>query len=56
LRLLSPPIDDTMRRKLVKVLALMSSEHDAEVLVAARQAVRLRRDLGCTRAELVVTA
>jgi hypothetical protein len=37
------------------VLGLLSSEHDGEVVVAARQAERLRRELGCSWNELLAT-
>ena len=42
------PLDRPTRGKLVKVLAMLGSTHDAEVLVAARHAERLRLELGRT--------
>jgi hypothetical protein len=45
--------DRDIRRKLGKILGLLSSTHDAEVLAAARQAERLRGELGCSWNELI---
>jgi hypothetical protein len=47
-------IDRATRAKLVKVLALLGSEHDGEVLVG-RQVERLRTELGCDWNELLAT-
>ena len=47
-------LDHPTRGKLVKVLAMLGSTHDAEVLVAARHAERLRLELGRTWNDLLV--
>ncbi len=47
-----PPLDRTTRGKLIKVLGLLSSAHDPEVLTAAR----LRVQLGCTWDALIANA
>ncbi len=52
----SPPIDRATRSTLVKVLGLLSSNHDGEVLTAARQAERLRKELGVTWNELIAAS
>jgi hypothetical protein len=41
------------RAKLAGVLGMMGSSHDGEVLAAARQAERIRRDAGVTWAEII---
>jgi hypothetical protein len=41
------------REKLAKILALMGSDHDGEVLSAARRAERQRKRMGLTWAELL---
>ena len=40
-------VDPTTRRKLVKVLGMLASAHDGEVLADAKQAERLRAEIGC---------
>jgi hypothetical protein len=45
--------DRDIRRKLAKILGVLSSTHDAEVLAAARQAERLRGELGRSWNELI---
>ena len=45
--------DRDIRRKLAKILGLLSSTHDAKVLAAARQAERLRGELGRSWNELI---
>jgi hypothetical protein len=42
------------RQRLAKLLGMMGSAHDAEVIAAARQAERLRIDAKLTWAEIVV--
>ena len=44
------------RERLVKTLAMMSSDQDGECLNAARQAEKLRKSLGLTWDELLVSA
>jgi hypothetical protein len=51
-----PRLDRAARSKLAKVLGMLAFAHDAEVLVAARQAERLRRELGVTWKELLATS
>ena len=47
----APTID---RDRLVRVLGMLGSAHDSEVVAAARQAERLRADAGLTWAEIVI--
>ncbi len=47
------PIDRATRAKLVKILGLLGSRHNAEVVVAARRAERLRTELGCSWSDLL---
>src|SRR5947209_18925415 len=42
------------RDKLARVLGLLGSNHDGEVLAAARQAERLRAEAGLTWADIVI--
>src|SRR5947207_14282681 len=44
------------RDRLVKLLGMMGSVHDGEVVAAARQAVRLRADAGLTWRDIVLPA
>jgi hypothetical protein len=44
------------REKLAKVLGLMGSRHDGEVIAAARQAERIRRDAGMTWGQILTPA
>ena len=41
-------------RRLARVCGLLGSEHDGEVLAAARQAEKIRKKLGVTWEELLV--
>jgi hypothetical protein len=47
------PLDRATRIKLTKMLGLLGSEHDGEVLNAARQVERLRTEIGATWADLI---
>jgi hypothetical protein len=44
------------RGRLAKLLGMLGSDHDGEVVAAAKQAERLRRKAGITWAEIVVPA
>jgi hypothetical protein len=41
--------------KLVKILGLLGSSADAEVVAAARQAERVRNELGCSWSDLLAS-
>jgi hypothetical protein len=45
------PTED--KQKLVMILGMLGSEHDGEIVVAARQAEKLRRKLGMTWEQLL---
>jgi hypothetical protein len=47
------PLEPAARAKLVKVLGLLGSGHDGEILTAARQAERLRAERGRTWDDLI---
>ena len=47
------PLEPAARAKLVKVLGLLGSGHDSEILTAARQAERLRAERGRTWDDLI---
>jgi hypothetical protein len=49
-----PVIDRATRAKLVKVLGKLGSDSDAESVVAAKQAERLRAVLGCSWNDLLI--
>ena len=49
-----PVIDRATRVKLVKVLGKLGSDSDAESVVAAKQAERLRAELGCSWNDLLI--
>jgi hypothetical protein len=49
-------IGDADRNTLVKVLGMLGSDHDGEILNAARSAERLRRKLGVSWDDLIVEA
>ena len=44
------------RKRLVKLLGLLGSEHDGEVVAAARLAERLRRSAGVSWSEMLQPA
>ena len=44
------------RQRLARVCGLLGSEHDGEVLAAARQAEKIRKKLGLTWDELLVSS
>lgn len=49
-------INDAVRRKLVKALGMLGSDHDGEVLNAARVVEACRRRIGATWDQLIVVA
>jgi hypothetical protein len=53
--LFPPPIDRTMRRKLVKVLGQLGSDNANVVVAAARQVERLHLEIGANWDELITT-
>ncbi len=53
--ILTRPIDRTMRQKLVKVLGQLGSDNDNVVVMAARQAERLRNEGGHNWNDLIAT-
>jgi hypothetical protein len=49
-------LSDDDRLMLVKLLGMLGSDHDGEVVNAARQIEKLRRQIGLTWDELIVAA
>jgi hypothetical protein len=56
LQAVQPKVPPGDKEKIALILGLLGSEHDGEVVAAARQAERLRQKIGTTWIELLSAA